>query len=287
MHSDSGNDPEYYKKKRDVEKELGRELTTAEFQENYYEGSKSYRTGTSIFDPVLCELMYKWFCPINGKILDPFSGGSVRGIVANYLGYHYTGIDLSEAQIAANNVQAEEIIPENKPTWIVGDSNQIEKLLPEDYKADFVFSCPPYHDLEKYSDDMDDLSNMSWDTFKRMYRSIIEKACWRLNSDRFACFVITEIRYTDSDGFYKGFVPWTIQCFREAGLSYYNEAILVNTAGSLPIRVAKQFSSSRKLGRTHQNVLIFYKGDTSLIPRRFKGVDSTFILNNYKNGSMD
>ena len=36
---------------------------------------------TSIFDPVLCELAYRWFCPSGGKIIDPFAGGSVRGIV--------------------------------------------------------------------------------------------------------------------------------------------------------------------------------------------------------------
>lgn len=43
-------------------------------------------SGTSIFDPVLCELAYSWFCPLDGKVLDPFAGGSVRGIVAAYLG---------------------------------------------------------------------------------------------------------------------------------------------------------------------------------------------------------
>ena len=31
--------------------------------------------------------------------------------------------------------------------------------------------------------------------------------------------------------------------------------------GSLPIRVGRQFTISRKLGRTHQNVLVFCKGD--------------------------
>ena len=41
----------------------------------------------------------------------------------------------------------------------------------------------------------------------------------------------------------------------------YNEAILVTAVGSLPIRVGKQFSSGRKLGQTHQNVLVFVKGD--------------------------
>ena len=38
----------------------------------------------------------------------------------------------------------------------------------------------------------------------------------------------------------------------------------MTAAGSLPIRAAKQFSASRKLGKTHQNILVFCKGD----PRR-------------------
>jgi hypothetical protein len=37
--------------------------------------------------------------------------------------------------------------------------------------------------------------------------------------------------------------------------------VLVTACGSLPIRVGRQFVSARKLGRTHQNVLVFVKGD--------------------------
>jgi len=35
----------------------------------------------------------------------------------------------------------------------------------------------------------------------------------------------------------------------------------VTAAGSLPIRVGKQFSTTRKLGKTHQQCLVFLKGD--------------------------
>ena len=50
-----------------------------------YDGGESENTqsGTSIFDPVLCELAYRWFCPPGGTVLDPFAGGSVRGIVSS------------------------------------------------------------------------------------------------------------------------------------------------------------------------------------------------------------
>ena len=33
---------------------------------------------TSIFDPVLCEVLLKWFSKENDKILDPFAGGSIQ-----------------------------------------------------------------------------------------------------------------------------------------------------------------------------------------------------------------
>ena len=74
---------------------------------------KSDTQSTSIFDPALCELMYKWFCPENGKILDPFAGGSVRGIVAHYLKYYYVGIELRQEQVDANRENAAEILPVN------------------------------------------------------------------------------------------------------------------------------------------------------------------------------
>jgi hypothetical protein len=91
------------------------------------------------------------------------------------------------------------------------------------------------------------------------YFEIIKKACGLLKQDRFACFVVGEVR--DKKGNYYNFVGDTIEAFRAAGLAYYNEAILITAVGSLPIRAGKQFSSSRKLGKTHQNVLVFVKGD--------------------------
>ena len=39
------------------------------------------------------------------------------------------------------------------------------------------------------------------------------------------------------------------------------EPIVVTAVGSLPIRAGRQFQGGRKLGKTHQNVLVFVKGD--------------------------
>jgi hypothetical protein len=80
-----------------------------------------------------------------------------------------------------------------------------------------------------------------------------------LADHRFACFVVGDVR--DKRGIYRNFVSETIRAFTDAGCALYNEAILITSVGSLPIRVGKQFTSGRKLGKTHQNVLIFCKGD--------------------------
>jgi DNA modification methylase len=216
-------------------------------------------TAVSLFDPALCETLYTWFCPPSGSILDPFAGGSVRGIVAHMLGRRYTGIDLSARQIEANREQAQHIIPNSLPVWIAGDSLELPKLINGE-QFDFVFSCPPYYDLEQYSDDPADLSNKpSYDCFLATYRAIIVKLARCLKPNRFACFVVGNVR--GGGGAYYDLAGDTVRAFTDYGLKFYNEIVLLTSLGSLPIRAGKHFNAGRKVGKAHQNVLVFVKGD--------------------------
>ena len=231
---------------------------------------------TSIFDPVLCELAYKWFNTPNGKIIDCFAGGSVRGIVAAKLGYEYLGNDLRSEQIEANRINAKEVLQDSEiyPTWTCGDSLHIDTIA-KGYEADLLFSCPPYADLEVYSDAKEDLSNMPYKDFIAVYREIIRKSCELLKDDRFAVFVVGDVR--DKKGFYQNFVSDTIQAFVDNGMFLYNEMILVNAGGSLAMRAGKQFSASRKVGKQHQNVLVFYKGNPKNIKQNYPELDLSYI----------
>lgn len=224
---------------------------------------------TSIFDPLLCELMYTWFNLPNGSILDPFAGGSVRGIVADIKGYNYTGIELRKEQVDANINNANEI--GCNPTWICDDSNNMDNHI-EDNSVDMVFTCPPYADLEVYSDDDRDLSNKNYNEFIKLYTNILSKACNKLKNNRFLVIVISEVR-NKKDGTYYGFVPDTINILKNCGLTYYNELILKNSIGTLHLRVSKQMNSTRKIGRMHQNILVFYKGDIKSIKSEFGVVE--------------
>jgi len=246
-----------------IESHLGREaecnvktmsgLTPEEYEKKY--GRKPME-GTSVFDPALCELIYNWYCPENGTILDPFAGGSVRGIVANYLGYNYTGIDIRQEQIDSNREQALKLLPVNKqPQYYVGDSNVVlSELIP---MYDLIFSCPPYADLEVYSEMKEDLSTMEYNEFIKVYAEIIKKAVAKLKSGGYACFVVGDIR--DKKGFYRDFISHTKQAFINAGAGLYNEAILLQPLGTAMLRAGKIFEAGGKLTKVHENVLIFKK----------------------------
>jgi len=123
-----------------------------------------------------------------------------------------------------------------------------------------LFTCPPYYNLEVYSDLEGELSALpNYRLFLRFYRAIVADCVELLREDRFACFVVGDMR--DKDGYYRNFVSDTVAAFLDAGMHLYNEAILVTAIGSLSIRAGKQFDATRKLGKAHQNVLVFVKGD--------------------------
>lgn len=268
--------PDFYYRKSEYEKEHG-PIATADFEAlmkknrnlgDEYEGGDAWgASGTSIFDPVLAELCYRWWCPPGGRILDPFAGGSVRGIVAAKCGFDYTGIDLRPEQVAANKKQADEILTAEERArcrWIVGDSEVVLSdprafIEPPNDSFDFVFSCPPYYDLELYSDNPTDLSNAeSYEKFLTAYGAIIAGAVRLLAPNRFAAFVVGDIR--DPRGLMRGFPHDTVRAFGAAGADFYMDAVLVQPVGSAALRAARNFVK-RKLTRVHQEVLVFARGE--------------------------
>ena len=229
----------------------------------------SYKAGVSIFDPVLCEIVYSWFSKENDIILDPFAGGSVRGIIASKLKRYYKGIELRPEQVGANIENAKELCNEYFPDWIIGDSNKILDTM-DNSSCNMLLSCPPYVNLEVYSDDPDDISNMDFTRFINVYTEIIHKSYLKLKDNSFAVWVVGEVR--DKNGNYYNFIGETIKAFLNAGFKYYNEIILETPVGTAALRAANGFKNSRKICKIHQNVLVFLKGDAKTATERLGDV---------------
>lgn len=260
-----------------IEGEIGRNRNLQNFSYQCMEMAGGYfeedgemrRTGgTSVFDPVLCELMYSWFMPAKTSfgILDPFAGGSVRGIVAARLGYQYSGIELRREQVEANVKQSLEIPCAPRPHWICGDSVKIEQLVGDEY--DFLFTCPPYWNLERYSDLSADISTLdNWLEFCNRYQAILSASARRLKSQRFAVVVVGNIR--EKDGKIRDMRISTMNAMQDAGFVLYNDMILMPVVGTLALRINGQFQKGRKVGAAHQYVMCFFKGNPESIRCEF------------------
>lgn len=260
-----------------IEPGAGRDHLNATSNNSAASGKYEYMTGRggstggSNYDPVLAELVCRWFCLPGGSLLDPFAGGPTLGIVSAKLGYAYTGVELRPAQVQANQDQADFVGV--APTWIQGDSANLEEVLPAGEQYDLLFTDPPYYDLEIYSGHEKDGSAFTdYATFIVWYAAIIKAACARLKDDRFAVVKVGVMRDKKTHAYYD-FVGDNVRAFQAAGLIFYNEAVLLTPIGTMPIRASMHFPSGRKLEKGHQNVLVFYKGSIKAIKANFGAVE--------------
>ncbi|MDH6308097.1 DNA modification methylase [Dysgonomonas sp. PFB1-18] len=227
----------------------------------------SINNGVSLLDPVMAEIVCRWFGIEGGKAFDCFAGDTVFGYVAATLGHSFTGIELREEQAALNNERVAGMSAE----YICDDGQNVLKHIGKGTQ-DLLFSCPPYFDLEVYSDKPNDASNQS--TYKG-FLEILDKAftdalvC--LKDDRFAAIVVGDIRDKQT-GFYHDFVSDIKDIFKRNGAPLYNEMIIIEPIGTLPQRV-QRYMKNRKVGKCHQNVLVFYKGDPDKIKDNYKLIE--------------
>lgn len=255
-------------------KELG--INFKEYLEKYVpedvrerEDKKVLSQGVSLFDPVLSEICCRWFTPFEGaKMFDPFAGDTQKGLVFAMCGYEFTGVELRQEQVDINNrVIADRDLPIR---YVCDDGQNVAKYF-EPESQDMLFSCPPYYNLEVYSDLENDASNQgTYEDFLTIIRNAYTSALGCLKENRFAVVVVGDVR-NKANGEYYDFVGDVKRIFREAGAHLYNEIILVEMSSSAALRAAKSMES-RKVCKTHQNVLVFYKGDPSEIKQHFKPI---------------
>lgn len=261
-----------YQKTRQHREELG--ITFKEYLEKYVpddvkerEAQKVLSAGVSLLDPVMAEIVCRWFGMENCKTFDCFAGDSVFGYVSAHLGNEFIGIELRPEQAQLNNERVDGM----NARYICDDGQNVaQHIKPE--SQDLLFSCPPYFDLEVYSDLPNDASNQgSYEDFIAILRNAFSDAIKCLKEDRFAVIVVGDVR-DKATGCYYDFCGDIKRIFKDNGANLYNEIILIETGASTALR-ASRYMESRKVAKMHQNILVFYKGKTKNIKNNFKKIE--------------
>lgn len=222
----------------------------------------------SILDPVLAEIINFWFGLSNCNTFDCFAGDSVFGYVSSFLGNTFTGIELRQEQAALNQSRVDAASLPAK--YICDDGQNVLNHIPTN-SQDLLFSCPPYFDLEVYSDLPNDASNQKeYDGFLQILNNAFTAAIQCLKENRFAVIVIGDVR--DKQGYYLRLPDDIKTIFQKNGMRLYNEIILIEQSGTAAIRAGNAMQN-RKVIKTHQNVLVFYKGDNKTIKQTFSKIE--------------
>jgi DNA modification methylase len=205
----------------------------------------------SVFNPHLTQMIISAYCPLGARIYDPFGGGGTRGYMATKMGHKYHGVEIREEEV--------ERIKNQMVDWgisfdiVLGDSAEYKPTE----KFNFALTCPPYYDLELYSELDNDLSNAgSYDDFLSMYKKVIQNVYDCLEDNSFAVFVVGNFR--DETGKLVHFNGDTIRIAEEIGFVLWDEIIWQGASNVALTRVGK-FEVNRKSVRMHEYVIILKK----------------------------
>lgn len=220
------------------------------------DGTYGYQSGASVFNPILAILICNVYAPDEGICYDPFAGGGTRAVIAGKYGLKYIGVELREDEylitmekLHANSVNGQ---------ILLGDSRNIPEIPSE--CADFLITCPPYWNLERYYGGRKDLSMARTypDYLDGMYQVIQE--CYRImKKGTFSCWVVGLHRFDNGE-----LIPIhhdIADIHTRVGFKMKEEVILNQKNQGAVLRVGAFEKGKRFLIRTHEYLQVFVKGD--------------------------
>lgn len=248
---------------RDWRRLTGEDGHTGERAETFRKDHDSIYTGThSVFPAPLMEwALLRYGGPPGGKVLDAFAGGPVRGVVATIMGMEYHGVEIRKEQIDENFTAIKRLGLDFTGCYHECDGRFLDFYPePEIGKPffDCAITCPPYFNLEKYSNLGNDLSNLgSYEAFNASMAICAFSHFEVLKPGAFVCIIVGPFR-DKKTGELIDFPAHTAANFREAGFIYWQQIVLSKNFASAAKRSTNAWKG-HKLVPSHEFMLVFRK----------------------------
>lgn len=211
----------------------------------------------SIFNPNLCQMILSAYCDENSTIYDPFAGGGTRAIISSMFGHKYYGVEIREEEVERINDKKKEL--DLDFTVIKGDA--LNKNF-DDIKFNFSLTCPPYYDLEQYSNLDNDLSNQKdYNGFLEMLSISVKRVYDCLEDDSISVWVVGNFR--NKFGALEHLNGDLIRIGKENGFILLDE-LIYEGASKVALTRCSKFEKNRKSIRMHEYIVIFKKTNKPL-----------------------
>jgi len=226
-------------------------------REGSQKGGGCYQDFPSIFNPAVASWILNCFAPDSGTCFDPFAGGGTRAIMAAKHGLQYVGVELRANEALETRRRAEANDCTSSVDIMVGDARDCTADMDAGV-MDFLITCPPYWNLEKYDGGPGDLSMIEdCDAFFEQM-AIVVRECYRLlRPGALACWVIGLHRHPD--GTLAPLHHSLSHIHAQAGFALQEEIVLSHKNNGAVQRVGNFERGKRRLIRTHEYVMVYRK----------------------------
>lgn len=202
----------------------------------------------SQFHPGLAELIVRYWSLEGDHIVDPFAGRATRGIVALTLGRKYEGYDVAPETFRKTEAKVRDL------GGALFFQDGCALAASADNSADLIFTCPPYHRIEKYESSEGQLTDIrSYDEFMEKIAECARN-CYRvLKPGKFVAWVCADFR--DASGF-RIFHADSLAVFQAAGFTAHDVVVIHNNSPFAPLQAGK-VAAKRYTSKVHEFLLIF------------------------------
>jgi len=124
-------------------------------------------------------------------------------------------------------------------------------------KVDFIFSCPPYWNLERYESCEGQLSDIkNYEEFLERYKQIMEKSISLLKEDKYMCLVVGDFRLKKR---YYTFHCDNIKMMQDLGMKLHDVICIQSVSFDIANKRFGMFKKWKFTSKVHEYLLVFKK----------------------------
>ena len=204
---------------------------------------QSSRQQYSPFPEEVARICYELYLRDCKTIFDPFAGWGERHRYAKEYGKEYTGFDVNPIAIQHGS-----------------DHFTVNNELADSESAAFplfdgLITCPPYWNLEKYTDHGIDAAP-TWEIFLARYEAIFDKAWQAAKDGATFCVMVGDWR---KGGIYYDIAHQTRKIFEQLGATTIDDVVISRKAVS---KIKIMLPQAKRLGysvKVHESLMVFKK----------------------------
>ena len=221
--------------------------------------------GLSIFPADICKKLVLLYSEEKDTVLDPCAGHNSRMQITWQLGRNYIGYDVSKEFMEFNRFVKTTLLGKNpdrprlfreSPATITLREQSSEKMVEEDTSIDFVFTSPPYWDIEFYGEELEQLGyRKTYGQFLNGLSKVINESYRVLKPNKYCVYNVNDFR---KDGKFYCYHADLIELALGAGFRLH-DIIILRWNASLGSCFATQIIERKSTAKAHEYLLVFKK----------------------------